>query len=86
MFLCLPCLTQLQANRLDCFPCIRLTSRIELSEGIAAGSGRITRFFRRKYGPFILNRSVKGFVLLFFAGIFVASVISIQHISLGLGT
>ncbi|KIM21967.1 hypothetical protein M408DRAFT_18285 [Serendipita vermifera MAFF 305830] len=77
-------LRRVEANRVDCFPCIRIAPRIELSEGFSSGSGKITHFFRRKYGPFILNRSVKGFILLFFAGIFVASVISMQHISLGL--
>lgn len=72
-----------EANRLDCFPCIRIPPRIALTDGHVS-TGKITRFFKRKYGPFILQRSVKGVILLFFGGIFVASIIAIQNISLGL--
>lgn len=47
--------------------------------------GRIARLIRRHYVPFLLKPVVKGLVALFFAGVFVLSVISIQHIELGLG-
>lgn len=47
--------------------------------------GRIAYFIRRHYAPFILKPFVKGVVLLAFMGIFFASVISMQHIQLGLG-
>ncbi|KAG8800894.1 hypothetical protein FRC16_001821 [Serendipita sp. 398] len=77
-------LRRVEDNRLDCFPCIRIPPRIVLTDGAIAGYGRITRFFRRKYGPFILRKDIKGFVILIFGGIFVASVISVQHIQLGL--
>jgi Niemann-Pick C1 protein len=49
------------------------------------GLGRIARFIRRHYAPFLLRPLVKGVVILTFTGVFVASVISIQHIQLGLG-
>jgi Niemann-Pick C1 protein len=50
-----------------------------------SGLGKIGRFMRRYYAPFLLKPLVKGFVLISFAGVFVASVISMQHIQLGLG-
>lgn len=73
-----------QAHRVDCFPCVRLPPRIALLDA-PTGLGTIARFIRRYYAPFILQPVVKGVVLLMFAGLFVLSVISIQHIELGLG-
>ncbi|GLB33570.1 putative multidrug efflux transporter AcrB transmembrane domain-containing protein [Lyophyllum shimeji] len=83
--LCLD-LKRLEAGRVDCFPCIRLQSRIALLEGSASGSGlgRIGRFIRRHYAPFLLKPVVKGIVMIIFTGAFIASVISMQHIELGL--
>ena len=78
-------LTFIQSNRIDCFPCIRLPSRLALPTASGSGLGRIGRFIRRYYAPFLLKPFVKGTVLTIFGGIFVASVISIQHIQLGLG-
>ncbi|KAG5654479.1 hypothetical protein H0H81_001978 [Sphagnurus paluster] len=79
-------LKRFEASRIDCFPCIRLPPRITLLDGPASGSGlgRIGRFIRRHYAPFLLQPVVKGCVMITFAGIFVASVISMQHIELGL--
>ncbi|KAF8076146.1 patched family-domain-containing protein [Lyophyllum atratum] len=79
-------LKRFEASRVDCFPCIRLPSRIALLDGPAGGSGlgRIGRFIRRHYAPFLLKPVVKGLVMIIFAGVFVASVISMQHIELGL--
>ncbi|KAJ7499163.1 patched family-domain-containing protein [Mycena latifolia] len=70
----------------DCFPCIRLPTRIALLDAPAYGSGlgRIARFIRRHYAPFLLKPVVKGVVFVIFGGVFVASVISMQHIELGL--
>ena len=73
-----------QADRIDCFPCIRLPRRIALPD-THSGVGTLTKFIRRKYAPFLLKPVVKVLVLLLFGGIFVCSVISIQHIQLGLG-
>lgn len=80
-------LRRFEANRVDCFPCVRLPSRIALMEGPVTGSGlgKIGRFIRRYYAPYLLNPTAKGIVMVTFMGIFVASVISIQHIELGLG-
>jgi hypothetical protein len=52
----------------------------------SSGLGRVAKFIRRRYVPCLLKPFVKGFVLVGFFGIFVLSVISIQHIQLGLGT
>ena len=78
----------MQASRVDCFPCIRWPSRIALLDAPmnASGLGRMARFIRRHYAPFLLQPVVKGVVLLVFAGFFVLSVISMQHIQLGLGS
>ncbi|KAH7930031.1 multidrug efflux transporter AcrB transmembrane domain-containing protein [Leucogyrophana mollusca] len=79
-------LKRVESSRVDCFPCIRLPSRIALLDAPLSGNGlgRIARFIRRHYAPFLLQPVVKGVVLLSFAGIFVLSVISMQHIQLGL--
>jgi len=50
-----------------------------------SGVGRIARFIRRHYAPLLLKPAVKAVVLLIFSGIFVASVIMMQYIELGLG-
>ena len=79
-------LKRFEASRVDCFPCIRL-SRIALLDASPnnGGLGSVARFVRRYYAPFLLKPVAKGFVLIFFAGLFVASIISMQHINLGLG-
>ena len=84
--LCLD-LRRFEVSRVDCFPCIRLPSRIALRDAPISngGLGGVGRFVRRYYAPFLLKPVVKGFVLTLFTGIFVASVISMQHIELGLG-
>ena len=53
--------------------------------GPISGLGRIGRFIRRYYAPFLLKPVVKGLVIAVFGGMFVASVISMQYIQLGLG-
>lgn len=79
-------LKRVEASRVDCFPCIRWPSRIALPDASASASGvgRVARFIRRHYAPFLLRPVVKGAVLLTFAGFFVLSAISMQHIQLGL--
>lgn len=76
-----------QSNRVDCFPCIRLSSRIALPETSthSSGLGRIARFIRRYYAPFLLKPATKACVMVIFLGGFVVSIISMQHIQLGLG-
>ncbi|KAI5125056.1 hypothetical protein M0805_007479 [Coniferiporia weirii] len=75
-----------EASRVDCFPCVRLPPRIALLDGRPAGAsaGGIARFIRRRYAPFLLRPIVKGTVILAFGGVFIGSIISIQHIELGL--
>ncbi|TFK76143.1 multidrug efflux transporter AcrB transmembrane domain-containing protein [Pluteus cervinus] len=80
-------LKRVEASRVDCFPCIRLPARLALLDAPpqpGSGLGRMGKFIRRYYAPFLLQPLVKGIVLVTFAGVFVASVISIQHIQLGL--
>ncbi|KAG6833792.1 hypothetical protein H0H87_001224 [Tephrocybe sp. NHM501043] len=79
-------LRRFESSRIDCFPCIKLPSRIALLEGPVTGSGvgRIGRFIRRYYAPFLLKPIVKAIVMILFTGVFVASIISMQHIELGL--
>ncbi|KAF9221917.1 multidrug efflux transporter AcrB transmembrane domain-containing protein [Gyrodon lividus] len=79
-------LKRVEASRADCFPCIRMPSRIALLDVPlgSSGLGTVARFIRRHYAPFLLQPAVKGVVLLTFSGFFVLSVISLQHIELGL--
>jgi Niemann-Pick C1 protein len=79
--------TRHQAGRMDCFPCIQIPARIQLPESTPHGSslGTLARFIRKYYAPFILRPVVKSAVIMVFGGLFVISVISVQHIELGLG-
>ncbi|KXN87893.1 Niemann-Pick type C-related protein 1 [Leucoagaricus sp. SymC.cos] len=79
-------LRRAENNRVDCFPCLRLSSRIALPESAATstGLGRLGRFIRRYYAPFLLHPATKAVVMIIFLGGFVASIISIQHVQLGL--
>ncbi|KAG2152925.1 patched family-domain-containing protein [Suillus clintonianus] len=77
-------LKRFEASRVDCFPCIRWPSHIALLDAPMNTTGRVARFIQRHYAPFLLRPVVKGAVLLTFAGFFVLSVISMQHIQLGL--
>jgi hypothetical protein len=72
---------------MDCFPCIQIPARIQLPESTPNGNSLSTlaRFIRKYYAPFILRPLIKGIVVLIFGGFFVMSVISMQHIELGLG-
>ena len=72
---------------MDCIPCIQIPARIQLPESTPNSNSPSTlaRFFRKYYAPFILRPVVKGIVVLIFGGFFVVSVISMQHIELGLG-
>lgn len=72
---------------MDCFPCVQIPARIQLPESTPNGTSLSTlaRFIRKYYAPFILRPLIKGIVVLIFGGFFVMSVISVQHIELGLG-
>ncbi|KIP07016.1 hypothetical protein PHLGIDRAFT_106189 [Phlebiopsis gigantea 11061_1 CR5-6] len=77
---------RIEASRVDCFPCIQVPSRIALRDPVppSSGLGMLGKFIRRRYAPFLLKPVVKGAVLLSFTGLLVCSVLSIQHIELGL--
>ncbi|THH20160.1 hypothetical protein EW146_g1160 [Bondarzewia mesenterica] len=79
-------LHRIESSRIDCFPCIRLPSRIQLLDAPPSGNnlGILARTIRKYYAPFLLRPMVKGVILMVFGGFFVASVISMQHIELGL--
>ncbi|KAF8591421.1 multidrug efflux transporter AcrB transmembrane domain-containing protein [Ramaria rubella] len=78
-------LRRLESGRVDCFPCIKIPSRIALMDlPPNVNLGRIARFVRRTYAPFLMRGPVKGAVLVVFGGVFIASIISMQHIQLGL--
>ena len=76
---------------MDCIPCIHIPARIQLPESTPNGTlngnslSTLARFIRKYYAPFILRPLIKGVVVLIFGGFFVVSVISMQHIELGLG-
>ncbi|KIY65425.1 multidrug efflux transporter AcrB transmembrane domain-containing protein [Cylindrobasidium torrendii FP15055 ss-10] len=81
--LCLD-LRRSEVSRVDCFPCVRLPPRISLREHTGRSTGSIARFIKRYYAPMLLQPWVKGIVMFIFSGIFVGSVISMQHIEFGL--
>lgn len=76
-----------QSNRVDCLPCLKQSKGIALpsTNTSTLRSGTIERFIRRIYAPLLLRPFTKAIVILLFAGIFVGSMISMQHIKLGLG-
>ncbi|KAJ3867851.1 patched family-domain-containing protein [Lentinula novae-zelandiae] len=91
---------RIEAGRVDCIPCISLPGQISLPgdeddrdtlneqqtspESGSGPSGWLGRFFRRYYAPFLLRPVVKAVVLIVFGGIFVAGIIGMQGIELGL--
>ncbi|KIY45848.1 multidrug efflux transporter AcrB transmembrane domain-containing protein [Fistulina hepatica ATCC 64428] len=79
-------LKRVEASRVDCFPCVRMPPRIMLLDvpNRNSGLGRVARFIRRHYAPNLLKPLVKGVIFVLFMGVFVASVISIQHLQFGL--
>lgn len=86
-------LRRAESRRVDCLPCLTVGGAIALEgeeserDGGAAGKvreGVMTKCVRR-YAIFLMKRPVKACVLVLFAGIFVASVVSMQGIELGLG-
>ncbi|TFK27057.1 multidrug efflux transporter AcrB transmembrane domain-containing protein [Coprinopsis marcescibilis] len=79
-------LRRTESNRVDCIPCVRLSGRVALRDSppTIGGLGFLAKFVRRYYAPFLLKPAVKAVVLIAFTGAFVASIISMQHIQLGL--
>ncbi|TRM68302.1 patched family-domain-containing protein [Schizophyllum amplum] len=79
-------LKRVESSRVDCFPCVTLPPRIALLDGPPSGPGLgvLARFIRRYYAPFILKPVVKAVVFAVFMGILALSIISMQHLRLGL--
>ncbi|GAA6005586.1 hypothetical protein JCM10207_005259 [Rhodosporidiobolus poonsookiae] len=78
-------LRRVEANRVDCFPFIKLPSASSTTVHPApAREGYLARFIRTIYAPILLNRWVKYFVLALFSGGFVLSWIGVRHVELGL--
>lgn len=77
-------LKRVESNRVDCFPCIKLSSGSS-DHNAAVAEGDIARFIRTTYAPALLKRPVKYLVLAIFSGLFVLSIIGSRHIELGLG-
>ncbi|CCG82264.1 putative Patched sphingolipid transporter [Taphrina deformans PYCC 5710] len=70
-----------EANRLDCFPFVRVS--VAPSHD-AIDEGYITRTIRRRFAPYILRPYVKGAVLLIFGSLTAASLALFPKIQLGL--
>ncbi|KAF8607954.1 multidrug efflux transporter AcrB transmembrane domain-containing protein [Ceratobasidium sp. AG-I] len=89
-------LRRTEAGKVDCVPCIGAGGAIALegeegerSEGLlGAGGGRVQEGVLargvRRYAIVLMKRPVKACVLVAFAGLFVASVVSMQSLELGL--
>jgi Niemann-Pick C1 protein len=75
-----------QLNKMDCLPCIHVSTSTSLSDlATASGEGDLARFFRAIYMPFLMKRKIKILVLSIFSGLFVFSALCSQRIVLGLG-
>lgn len=77
-------LKRAEAMRMDVVPCVCIRPPVGLYDDAPAAEDIVTRFVRVIYAPTLLKKHVKLLVVAFFGGIFVASVIGIQHINLGL--
>ncbi|KAK0560785.1 niemann-Pick type C- protein 1 [Tilletia horrida] len=84
---------RVESNRIDCLPCIQLAptpshdfESLAVSGGPSAlaSEGKLGRFIRKHYAPFLLKRSVKRVVLIAFSGLFALSVIGTHKVEMGL--
>jgi Niemann-Pick C1 protein len=70
-----------EANRMDCFPVIKFAGRGSIGYHY---EGRLTRFVRRFYAPFLVKRVTKITFNILFFGIFAASLALLPKMQLGL--
>ncbi|BGO93061.1 hypothetical protein NBRC10512_003246 [Rhodotorula toruloides] len=77
-------LRRVESNRIDCFPCIKVSSISATEHSAHPTESLLARFVRTVYTPTLLRRPVKYLVLLLFSGLFVLSWIGARHIDLGL--
>ncbi|KAM0793065.1 hypothetical protein ACM66B_000551 [Microbotryomycetes sp. NB124-2] len=78
-------LRRLESNRIDCFPCMKVSATpATIDYQPVKTEGLVARFIRKFYAPTLLSRPVKYLVMTFFSGLFVLSWIGARHINLGL--
>ncbi|MBW0485509.1 hypothetical protein O181_025224 [Austropuccinia psidii MF-1] len=78
-------LHRMESNRVDCFPCLKVTASISLTDLVtSSGEGGLSRFFRTIYAPILMKRPIKILALSAFSGIFIFSVLCSRKIELGL--
>jgi Niemann-Pick C1 protein len=70
-----------EANRMDCFPLVKFAGR---GSGGYHYEGRLTRFVRRFYAPFLIKRPTKVVLNVLFFGIFAAALALLPGMELGL--
>jgi Niemann-Pick C1 protein len=72
---------RVEANRMDCFPLFKFAGR---GSGGYHYEGRLTRFVRRWYAPFLVKQVVKIILNVLFFGLFAASLALLPGMQLGL--
>ncbi|ORY85410.1 sterol-sensing domain of SREBP cleavage-activation-domain-containing protein [Leucosporidium creatinivorum] len=77
-------LRRIESNRIDCFPCFKLSQTASLDLGATVTEGWIARFIRQIFAPTILLKPIKYLIMALFSGLFVLSWIGARHIELGL--
>ena len=79
-------LKRMESNRVDCLPCLKLTSAESQPKSTAGGNadGVIGSFIRRRYAPWLLRKEVKMGVIMVFVGLFFGGIIGAQWIEMGL--
>ncbi|GAA5890203.1 hypothetical protein JCM8208_002734 [Rhodotorula glutinis] len=73
-----------RANRVDCFPCLKLPPTPSLAVTSGPRESLLARFVRHVYAPNLVRKPVKFLVLTLFSGLFVLSWIGARHVDLGL--
>jgi Niemann-Pick C1 protein len=80
---------RVEANRADCFPCVKVERADSdyLNGGAGHGAGEeggLQHFIRKKYAPAILGKKAKVVIVAIFFGIFTASLALFPEVELGL--
>ncbi|KAF2802321.1 multidrug efflux transporter AcrB transmembrane domain-containing protein [Mytilinidion resinicola] len=77
--------TRVEANRVDCFPCVRVKRSDSSYLGYAGGEeGSLQRFIRKVYAPALLGKKAKVAILTIFLGFFAAGLGLFPEVELGL--
>lgn len=79
---------RVEANRVDCFPCVQVGRPTNVFEGSApyasAEEDGIQRFIRRTYAPALFGKKTKAAIATVFLGLFVAGLALLPYVQLGL--